>query len=518
MTPPLNAAPMRQATLAEALAPILAVAVLLVGGYGILGMRIEVLLIAASVVAAFIGMRLGVGYQAMQEGINASIAKSMTALLIVTLVGALIASWIAAGAIPMLIYYGIKIVSPAWFAVTSCVVCSLVSLITGTSWGTVGTVGIALMGVGEGLGINPGLTAGSIVAGSYFGDKLSLFSDTTNLAAAAARSNIYDHVKHMMWTTAPAYLVGLVIYFYAGRSAAASVSNPRLDELMTGLSTHFNITGPVALLLLIPPGIALFAALRQKPVIPSMLASCAAAWLLALAVQGPPPVPCPGIGPERAQMVAAQGILAHLGDGRYLDARDAARLATWPYVHPLAAMVTGYQLNTGVKSLDSLLTRGGMQSMMNTFLLALAAFCFAGVMGAAGLLQVIIDRLVRLATTTGQLVLATVLSCVAVAFCTGSSYLSILLPGELFAPVYRERGLAAKNLSRTTEDCGTVLVPLVPWSVAGVYMSGILGVPVTQYAPWAFMCYLGVLFAVVYGYTGFKIAPRVHDDETQPGS
>ncbi|MDX1971249.1 MAG: Na+/H+ antiporter NhaC family protein [Candidatus Sumerlaeia bacterium] len=520
MTSPLPPMPSgaRTPSFVESIIPFVAVAVLLILGYGILGMRIEILLLIAMMIAGFLGWRLGISYQAMQQGVLDSIHKSMSALLIVIVVGALIAAWIACGTIPFLIYHGLQLISPAWFLVTSCVVCSIVSLITGTSWGTAGTVGIALMGVAQGLGINPAYAAGAIISGAYFGDKMSLFSDTTNLAPAAAGSNIYDHVGHMLWTTTPAYILTLVVYGFLGKGASEVSADSDFQLLLETLRSQYVMTGFVGVLLLIPPIITLAAAIWNRPVIPSMLASCAVAWLIAVSFQGAPPVPPPGLSKERVAELQSSSLAEHLSSGVFVDKRDALRVATWPVVHPLTAMVTGYQLSTGVESADQLLSRGGMQSMMNTMLVAIAAFGFAGVMASAGFLGVLMDTLSRFATTRGKLIFATVCSCIGVALCTGSSYLSILLPGELFAPLYKKMGLAAKNLSRTTEDCGTVVVPLIPWSVAGVYMSGILGVEVLDYAPWAIFCYSGVAVALFYGFTGIRIAPKIKDDETQPGS
>lgn len=521
-TDPSSSAPpataKREATLVEALLPLVSAGLLLMIGYGVLGMSVEILLITSAVIAGLVGLRLGYTYTEMQAGINDTLHKSLTALLIVTVVGALIASWIACGTIPMLIYYGLQIISPQLFLVTTCIVCSIVSLITGTSWGTAGTVGVALMGIAQGLGISPAVAAGAVIAGSYFGDKLSLFSDTTNLAPVAAGTNIYDHVGHMLWTTTPAYVIGLIIYFFMGFQGSGEISGSAVEELTTGLSANFRITGVAAVLLCLPPAITLGAALMKKPVIPSMILSCAVAWILAVMLQSGAPVPHPYINEARSAAAASDSAMALLADGDFQAARDKLQLETWDTVYPLWAMVRGYSADTGIGSVDTLLSRGGMLSMMDTFLIALTAFGFAGIMSATGLLQVILNHLVRFANTVGKLIMSTSLSCLIVAFCTGSSYLSILLPGELFAKAYRERGLAAKNLSRTTEDCGTVIVPLIPWSVAGAYMSGILGVPVLHYAPWAFMSYLGVVFAITYGFTGFKIAPKVLEDETQPGS
>jgi NhaC family Na+:H+ antiporter len=349
-----------------------------------------------------------------------------------------------------------------------------VSVVTGTSYGTVGTLGVALIGIAQGLNIPLGQAAGAIVAGAYFGDKLSPFSDTTNLAPVAARANLYDHIRHTLWTTTPAWLIGLAVYLVLGfmSSRTGTVSLDVTASITSAISANFRFHW----LLLAPPVITLFAAVRRYPVIPGMLVSSAVAVVLALTVQG-------------------------------LDIKTA-----------VGSMASGFTSTTANQVVDTLLTRGGMASMMHVTLIAFCAFAFGGIMQAAGMLDVLLNRMVKVANTTGKIVASSVLASITTAVVTGSSFLSILIPGELFAPVYRRRDLAAKNLSRTTEDSGTVVVPLVPWSIAGVFMAGTLGVETLAYAPWAVMCYLGFVFALIYGFTGFAIAPRVADDETVPGS
>ena len=461
-------------TFIQSLIPLIAIALFLGVGYGVFHLNAEILLIAAAIVAGVIALKLGYNYKEIEGGIIESMMKGMPAMLIVIVVGALIGSWIACGTIPMLIFYGLKLISPAFFLVTACVVCSVVSVVTGTSYGTVGTLGVALIGIAQGLDIPLGQAAGSIVAGAYFGDKLSPFSDTTNLAPVAARSNLYDHIRHTLWTTTPAWLIGLAVYLVLGlmSSKTGSVSLDLTTSITTAISANFRFHW----LLLAPPAITLFAAARRYPVIPGMLVSSGVAVVLALALQG-------------------------------LDIKTA-----------VSSMASGYTSATGHQVVDTLLTRGGMANMMHVTLIAFCAFAFGGIMQAAGMLEVLLERLVRVANTTGKIIASTVAASITTAVVTGSSFLSILIPGELFAPVYRRRDLAAKNLSRTTEDSGTVVVPLVPWSIAGVFMAGTLGVETLSYAPWAVMCYLSFVFALIYGFTGFAIAPRVAEDETVPGS
>jgi len=462
----------RTPTLFQSLIPIFSIALFLGVGYGVFKLRIEFLLIAAAAVSGVLALRLGYTYKEMEEGIVHSISKGMPAMMVVIVVGMLIGTWMASGAIPMMIFYGLKIISPAFYLVTACVVCSFISVVTGTSYGTAGTVGVAFIGIAQGLGIPLSHAAGAIVAGSYFGDKLSPFSDTTNLAPIAAGSNLFDHIKHMLWTTTPAWLIGLVLYYFLGRGVQGSLESEQMTQIMETIPATFRFS----LVLLLPPAITLYAALSKKPTIPGMLVSSVVAMILAIIYQG----------------------------AGLVDAVDA--------------MVHGYTSATGVPLVDTLLTKGGMLNMMDVTLIALCAFAFAGITQKAGMLDVLLQHMTRFTHTTGRLIAATSASSMAVAVMTGSSFLTLLIPGDLFAPAFKKMGLAAKNLSRTLEDSGTVIVPIVPWSIAGVYMAGTLGVPTTEYAPFAFMCYLGVVFALLYGFTGFAIAPKVRDDETIPGS
>ena len=455
------------------LIPLIAMGLFLGIGYGVYHLKAEVLLICSATLAGIIAMLHGYTWKELETGIVDSISRAMPAMLIVICVGLLVGSWIASGTIPMLIYYGLKIISPSYFLVTACIVSSFVSLFTGTSWGTVGTIGIAFMGIAEGLHIPGGPAAGAIITGAYFGDKLSPFSDTTNLAPVAARSNLFDHIRHMLWTTLPAWLIGLVIYFFIGlKYGDNQVFSSEINLLLNGLTENFNFN----IFLLLPPVIILFFALRKLPTIPGMVLATLFAGLLGIIFQG-------------------------------ISVEEAVR-----------AMAIGFVSDTGIVQLDKLLSRGGMMSMMYVTLIAFCAFAFAGIMQATGMLKKIMDQMLKYINSTGSLIVSTSLSCITMAFITGSSFLAILVPGELFSDAYRKRGLAAKNLSRTTEDSGTVIVPLVPWSMAGVYMAGTLGVPTLIYAKWTFMFYIGILLAWIYGFTGIGIAKKINDDETVAGS
>jgi NhaC family Na+:H+ antiporter len=473
MTETDNTREHRQPGLLLACLPLAAMALLLGVGYGVYHLQAQVLLITAAAVAGLAGWRLGYAWVEMQQGIVESVRKALPAILIMLCVGMLVAAWMASGTIPMLLYYGLKLVSPRFFLLTACLACSVTALATGTSWGTVGTVGVAFIGIGQALHVPLGPAAGAIVAGAYFGDKLSPFSDIPNLAPVAAGSNLYDHLRHMLWSGVPAWLAGLAIYFFMGlRYGDAGAVAPQIGQITRALRGHFHFHAA----LLLPLLVVFWFALARKPVIPGMVLSVATAGLLAAWLQG---VRLPE--------------LAHF-------------------------LSTGFRAGTGLADVDRLISRGGIMSMMETLLIALAAFSFGGIMQRTGMLAVVLERVTRLARRAWSLSLTAVVSALATALITGSSYLSMLIPGELLAPAFRKLDLAAKNLSRIVEECGAIIVPLVPWSMAGVYVAGVLGVPVRDYLPFAFQNYIAVLLLVLYGCTGFTMARRTRDDETQIGS
>jgi len=453
--------------------PHAAMGLLLGVGYGVYKIKPQVLLVTAAFLTGGLGALLGFSWNEMERGIVDSIRKALPAILIMLTVGILIGSWMASGTIPMVIYYGLKLISPQAFLVTACLVCSLTALATGTSWGTVGTVGVAFIGIAQGLGVPLGLAAGAIVTGAYFGDKMSPFSDIPNLAAVTAGANLYDHIKHMVWSAGPGWLASLAVYLVVGlRYRAGSVDSAAVSLILDTLRKNFRFN----ILLLLPMLIVLYLAFTKRPTIPGMLLSALAAAVLAAVFQ-------------KASLV------------------EIAQ-----------SFNTGYPAHTGVEAVDRLLARGGLMSMMETQLVAFAAFAFGGIMQATGLLAVLLERVMGAARKVGSLVAVTIGSCVVTALVTGSSYLSIILPGELLAPAYRARGLAAKNLSRIIDECGGIMVPIIPWSMAGVYIAGALGVPVFAYAPWAIGNWLAILILAIYGFAGITMAPRVREDETRVGS
>jgi NhaC family Na+:H+ antiporter len=408
----------------------------------------------------------------MFAGIKEKISSSLTSIFVMIAVGAVIGSWIVSGTIPMMIYYGVKIISPKYLLLTAFLVTALVSTFTGTSFGSAGTIGVAIMGIAAALGAPLPAAAGAVVAGSVFGDKLSPFSDTTILAPTAAGAELYDHIKHMLYTTVPAAVLAIVVYLIAGfTTPTSSMASPeRVDLLLTQLGTLFRWN----ILLLIPPVIIFYGAIRKRPTVPYMLLSSVVAGILGMIFQ----------------KFSIKGVFTGIISG--------FKVSLIP--NP------GVESSEIIKEISTLLNRGGMMGMMSTVLLIICALSFAGILSKYGAMEVILDRLKRKIRSVGQLVSSTVLSTILMSLATGSSYMAILIPGELFKDLYADMGLEPKNLSRTLEDSGTCVVPIVPWSIAGTFMAGTLGVSTLSYLPWAVLCYSSFIFAIIYGFTGFGIA------------
>lgn len=462
----------RKPTLIEAIIPILGVFVLLGVGYGVFGLSTHGLLILAAFVAAMVAKKVGYKWDEMFEGIKEKISSSLPSIFVMIAVGAVIGSWIVSGTIPMLIYFGVKIISPQYLLVTAFLVTALVSTFTGTSFGSAGTIGVAIMGIAAALGISLPATAGAVVAGAVFGDKLSPFSDTTILAPTAAGAELYDHIKHMLYTTVPAALIAIIVYLITGFMAPkTSMTSPeQVGLLLSQLGTLFKWN----VLLLLPPVIIFYGAIRKRPTVPFMLLSSVVAGVLGMIFQN----------------FSIKNVFTGIINGFNVS------LISNP----------GIEKSVILKEINTLLNRGGMMGMMSTVLLIICALSFAGILSKYGAMDVILNRLKKKIRTVGQLVSSTVFATILMALATGSSYMAILIPGELFKDLYAEKGLAPKNLSRTLEDSGTCVVPIVPWSIAGTFMAGTLGVPTLSYLPWAVLCYTGFIFAIIYGFTGFGIA------------
>lgn len=462
----------RKPTFKEAIIPIFSMLLILGVGYGKMKLPIQVLLLIASFIAAIVGKRLGLNWNDMMDGISEKVTSSLTSIFVMICVGALIGSWMVSGTIPMLIYYGIQIISPKYLLVTAFLVTALISTFTGTSFGSAGTAGVAVMGIAIALGVPLAPVAGAVVAGSVFGDKLSPFSDTTILAPVAAGSELYEHIKHMIYTTGAGTILGLIVYLIVGLNTSDStIASPEKVQIMlTTLNIMFNWN----ILLLLPPAIIIYGAYTKKPTIPIMLLSSTIAALLGVLIQN----------------FSIKNVFTAILSGFNVSMVNTA----------------GFDSANVIKDITTLLNRGGMIGMMGTVLLILTTFAFAGIVSKSGSMEIILESIMKYVKSTGDLILSTSFSCILMCIVTGSSYLAILIPGEMFRELYKEKGLHSKNLSRTLEDSGTCVVPLVPWSIAGIYMATTLGVPTLEYLPWAIMCYMSVVFAIIFGYTGLFIS------------
>lgn len=453
-----------------AVLPIIVMAVVMGIGFGKYRFSVEVLLILVSFFTIILATLYGTTWNEVSDAVSEKIGKSFMAIFIFVFVGMIIGTWMLSGTIPMMIYYGLKLLSPSLFLVSAFIITTIVSVCTGTSFGSAGTVGLALIGVASGLGVNMAAAAGAIISGAYFGDKMSPLSDTTNLAPVAAGTTLFVHIRHMFYTTVPATILCLVVYFIAGRSASivSTGEAKAAAEMISGLSATFNFN----ILLIVPLLIVLIGSAMGKPTIPVMFTASFVAAILAVIFQGAT------IG---ATITAAFG---------------GFKMDMLPHVNAKAIPA----------AVQSLLQRGGMASIMTTVLKVLCAFLFAGAMSAAGFMDVILNKLKSFVNSDGTLILITVISTGIVGIVVGNAYIPILLCGELFRDVFKERNLDAKNLSRTLEDAGTCVIPLVPWSAGGAYMAATLGVATWDYVPWAIFNYSGFLVAIVLGFTGYGIA------------
>lgn len=472
--------PIRRPGLVQALLPmfllvvLLAVNVVVFGDEGLDGPNQFVLLIAAGV-AMFIGSTNGHRYEALLEHVVRSISTAMGAVLTLLLIGALAGSWLIGGIVPAMVHHGLLLLSPEVFLVAACLVCAVVSLATGSSWSTVATVGIALMGIGKALGLHEGWVAGAVISGAYFGDKLSPLSDTTNLAPAVAGAGLFEHIRYMLNTTVPSLGIALLLFALLGLSSDTGVPATGLDTLHAAILSKFSIGWwsylvPLTVLVLI---------WRRVPALPALFAGALLGGASAIVLQ-------PRIIAELAQ---GEGNAVYQG-----------------YMVVLSAMTSGVQVVTGDVAVDELLTSGGMAGMLKTVWLVLCAMAFGGAMEGAGLLERITVAVMKGVRGDASLVAATSASCVLVNVTASDQYLSIALPGRMYAPVYRARGLAPKLLSRTLEDSGTVTSVLVPWNTCGAYMSGVLGVATMAYLPFCFFNLLSPVMTVVQSALGWRVA------------
>lgn len=472
--------PPREPSLWEALAPLLALFAMLAASVYVFGDDAsyggnQIALLLAGGIAALVGLRNGLRWQEIQDAVVDGIALSTQAILILLAVGALIGTWILCGAVPTLIHYGLLSLNPSYFYPAACLVCALVAVSIGSSWTVAGTLGVALMGVAQGLGLDPAITAGAVVSGAYFGDKISPLSDTTNLAPAAAGSELFAHIRHMSWTTLPSLGLALIGFTLIGLGADAGAVDERFGDLPAQLARRFDLGAHLLL-----PMLAVFVlAMRRFPAYPTLLVGALLGAVFAALFQ-----------PDATAALSPRDDLPHA---------LALVAGAWQ------ALIGGYSAESGSAAVDELLNRGGMASMLDTVWLVVCAMSFGAIMEKTGLLERLIRSVLRAARSTGSLIVATLATSFGTNVLAADQYLAIVLPGRIYRAEYEKRGLAPVNLSRALEDAGTITSPLVPWNTCGAYMAATLGVATLDYLPYALFNLINPLLAAVLAYLGVKV-------------
>jgi NhaC family Na+:H+ antiporter len=433
----------------------------------------QIALLIAMGVAIVIGIKNGHRWHDIEKAIINGISLSLGAVLILLAVGSLIGTWLLSGTVPTMIYYGLKILDPSWFYAAACVMCAVVSMSIGSSWTTAATVGVALIGIAQGLDLSPAITAGAIISGAYFGDKISPLSETTNLAPAIAGSEIFAHIRYMFWTTAPSIITALTLFIIIGLNETITVNNDSIDLLSLQLAQQFNIS----VFNLIPLLVLLTLAIKKVPAFPAVAIGALIGGVWAFVFQ--------------------QELIIRLGGET--DVISANVKVIW------TAFYDGVVIETGNSQLNSLLSGGGMSSMLNTVWLIMCALSFGAVLEYLGMLKKFVDIILASAKSTGSLIASTVATCIGTNLLTADQYMAIVMPGRMYKEEYQRRGLDPLVLSRTLEDSATITSPLIPWNTCAVYMSGVLLVSPLDYMFYCFFNWINPILAVTYGFIGFNI-------------
>ncbi|MGN0064622.1 MAG: Na+/H+ antiporter NhaC family protein [Nocardioides sp.] len=469
----------RTPTLLDAVLPLVLLAGMIAGALALFGLDaldgpIQVALVLCCAVTALIAMRNGHTFGVVQETGRAALASITSAIFILLAVGALIGVWNLSGTIPTLVHYGMQVLSPQWYYPAAAVICGIVALSIGSSWTTAATIGVGLVGVADLIGVSPAITAGAVISGAYLGDKTSPLSETTILTAQMVEVDVYEHIKRQVWTSVPAFLIAIGVFSALAASTSATASEAETTSDLAMLDEIYTIT-PWALLPLL-----LLAVLSARRV-PASLALGAATLFAGL------------LGAFLQPDVYAGFVV---GEGNVV--LESIK-AVW------TAMANGFTIDSGIADIDRLLSRGGMDSMLLTIWLIIGAVTFGAMLADFGLIDRLVQPMVRAASTTGRLFL-TVFACgVGLNVVAGDQYIALVLPSRIFRAEFARRGLAPTNLSRLAADCGTVTSPLVPWNSCGAFMSATLGVGTLLYLPYAVFCYASPALSVLYGVTGFRI-------------
>tara|TARA_B100000989_G_scaffold298917_1_gene291023 strand:- start:5737 stop:7209 length:1473 start_codon:yes stop_codon:yes gene_type:complete len=434
----------------------------------------QIILMLSAGVASIIAIRLGYKWKKIRSSIVKSISSALSSIIILLLIGSLAGTWLLSGVVPAMIYYGLQVLNPTIFLVAATIVCAIVSIATGSSWTTAATVGIALIGIGTALGLKPGMVAGAIISGAYFGDKMSPLSDTTNLAPAMVGTDLFTHIRYMAYTTVPSITITLIIFLIIGLMQDSSGSTTSTQEILDAIKGSFYIS-PV---LFIVPVIVIIMIIRKIPAIPAIMFGAILGGIFAAIFQ-----------PETV-----------------LSVSEYDRLSSEAYyVGIMKAFYGDIQIITGQKIVDDLLNSGGMYGMLGTVWLIVSAMIFGGVMEGTGMLRRIAESIISVVNSTGSLVASSAGTCVFFNITASDQYLAIVVPGRMYTDTYKEKGLAPENLSRTLEDSGTVTSALIPWNTCGAYHANVLGVATLAYIPFAFFNLISPFMTIFYAYMGIKI-------------
>jgi NhaC family Na+:H+ antiporter len=424
--------------------------------------------------AIVIGIKNGHVWAEIEKAIVHGISLSLGAVLILFAVGSLIGTWLLSGTVPTMVYYGLQILNPSWFYAAACILCGVVAMSIGSSWTTAATIGVALIGIAQGLGLDSAITAGAVISGAYFGDKISPLSETTNLAPAIAGSELFEHIRYMFWTTTPSIVTALILFLFLGLSETNTASEETISTLSQQLEAQFNLS----VLNLLPLVALLVMAYKRVPafIAVSLGAILGAIWAVYF----------------------QQELILSIADDD-IGAVSANIIVVW------TAFFDGVTISTGNQDLDKLLTGGGMSNMLNTVWLIICALSFGAVLEHLGMLKKFVDVILSSAKSVGSLIASTVATCISTNIITGDQYMSIVMPGRMYKEEYERRGLDPVVLSRTLEDSGTITSPLIPWNTCGVYMSGVLLVNPLDYIFYCFFNLINPVLAVIYGFIGFNI-------------
>jgi Na+:H+ antiporter, NhaC family len=477
----------KEPTVFESLFPIAFLIVLLViniwifGTDALSGSNQMVLIFSAAVAGLMAVYRLRFKWETLQDGIVKSISSAMSSILILLLIGALAGTWMLSGIVPAMIYYGLQVLNPTIFLVAACIVCAVVSIATGSSWTTVATVGVALLGIGKALGFEEGLIGGAIISGAYFGDKMSPLSDTTNLAPAMAGTDLFTHIRHMTKTTFPTMTITLIIFGVMGFFSSAEGSVDQVKDISAVILEQFNITG----WLFIVPVIVIVMIVKKVSAVPALLAGAILGGLFAVIFQ-----------PQVIELIA--------GSSEYGYVYQSFKAVMMALYGSISIVTTNDIVN------ELLITRG-MSGMLNTIWLIICAMAFGGIMEESGMLKVLAEAVIRKVHSVGSLIASTAATCVFFNVTTSDQYLAILVPGRMYANVYRKRGLKPENLSRTLEDSATVTSVLIPWNTCGATQASVLGVATLAYAPYCFFNIISPIMTVLFGY--FKLGINYYNED-----